>query len=247
MTVIPIQSLRHVPGNVVGVGVGHAWRDVQQHVVGMSPRTDMCSVGVEIDRRGGHLLRVERNGLTLWRVLRSEVVLDGQAAEPVLEMDDQPFAGKYVQRGRRIEIAAGAVPVGRRAANHFIVEQEKVLDRRGYRIEGGLALPRGEADFEHAFLARQRHRLPEFRPDGGICTSLGSLRPGSRAVAFKRHHDSEATDCEQRNQASCMERVVEGTFVHDESPRSSRPLAETKSPGHLQQAAPRADAGAAQI
>src|SRR5262245_56338013 len=25
MTVIPIQSLRHVPWNVVGVGVGHAW------------------------------------------------------------------------------------------------------------------------------------------------------------------------------------------------------------------------------
>src|SRR5262249_1421314 len=116
MAVIPIQSLRHVPWNVLGVRVGHARREVQQHIVGSSPWTDMRSVGVEIDRRGGHLLRVERNGLTLWRVLRNEVVLDGQAAEPVLEMDDQPFAGKYVQRGRRIEIVAGAVPVGRRAA-----------------------------------------------------------------------------------------------------------------------------------
>jgi hypothetical protein len=100
-------------------------------------------------------------------------------------------------------------PVGRRAANHFIVEQEKVLDGSGYRIERGLTLPRGEADFEHAFLARKRYRLPEFRPNGGICSSLGSLRPGSRAKAFKRHHDSEATDCEQRNQATCVERVVE--------------------------------------
>jgi hypothetical protein len=50
MTVIPVHSLRHVPRNVVGVGVGHPWRDVQQHVVGISPRTDMSSVGVEIDR-----------------------------------------------------------------------------------------------------------------------------------------------------------------------------------------------------
>jgi hypothetical protein len=72
-----------------------------------------------------------------------------------------------------------------------------------------LALPRGEANFEHAFLARQRDRLPEFRPNGGICSSLGSLRPGSRAEAFKRRHDSEATDCEQSNQASCVQRVVE--------------------------------------
>src|SRR5262249_5824740 len=51
MTVIPIQSLRHVPWDVVGVGVGHAWRDVQQAVVGISPRTDMRAVGMEIERR----------------------------------------------------------------------------------------------------------------------------------------------------------------------------------------------------
>src|SRR5262249_34591718 len=198
------QSLRHVPWNVVGVGVGHAWRDMQQHIVGISPRTDMSSVGVEVDRRGGHLLRVERNGLTLWRVLRTEVVPDGQAAEPVLEMDDQRFAGKYVQSGRRIEIAARPLPVGRRAANHFVVEKEKVLDGRGHRIEGGLALPRGEPDFEDTFLARQRYRLPELRSNGGIRSSLGSLRRGSRAEAFKRYHDGEGAACDQRNQASRM-------------------------------------------
>src|SRR5262245_44229674 len=124
-------------------------------------------------------------------------------------MDDQPFAGKYVQGGRRIEIAAGFLPVRRRAANHLIVEQEKVLDGLGYRIEGGLALPRGEPDFEDTFLARQRYRLPEFRPNGGIRSSLGSLRRGSRAEAFKRYHDGEGAACDQRNQASRMERVVE--------------------------------------
>jgi len=169
----------------------------------------MSSVGVEIDRRGGHLLRVERNGLTLWRVLRNEVIPDCQSSEPVLEMDDQRFAGKYVQGGRRIEIAARAAPVGRRAANHFIVEHEKVLDRRGDRIERGLALPRGEANFEDAFLARQRYRLSELRPNGGICSPLGSLRPGSCVEAFKRHQDSEATECQQLNQATCVERVAE--------------------------------------
>ena len=50
MAVIPVRSLRHVPGDVVGVGVGHPWRDVQQHVVGISLRTDVQPVGVEIDR-----------------------------------------------------------------------------------------------------------------------------------------------------------------------------------------------------
>ena len=57
-----------------------------------------------------HLLRVERNGLTLRRVLRTEVVPDGQAGEAVLEMDDQPFAGKHLESRRRIEIAADLCP-----------------------------------------------------------------------------------------------------------------------------------------
>ena len=124
-------------------------------------------------------------------------------------MDDQRFAGKYVQSGRRIEIAAGAPPVGRRAADHLIVEKKKVLDGLGCRIEGGLALPRGEADFEHAFLARKRYRLPELRSNGRICSFLGSLRPGSRAGTFKRPQDSEGSDRQQLNQATCVERVAE--------------------------------------
>src|SRR5215472_18925157 len=112
-------------------------------------------------------------------------------------MDDQRFAGKYVQRRRRIEIASRAAPVGRRAADHLILEKQKVLDGRGYRIESCPALPRGEPDFEDTFLARQRYRLSELRSNGGICSSL-SLRPGSRAEAFKRHQDSEGTACDQR-------------------------------------------------
>ena len=94
-------------------------------------------------------------------------------------MDDQLFAGKHLQSRRRIEIAARPLPVRRRAADHLIVEKQKVLDRRRYRIERGLALPRGEPNFEDAFLARQRYRLSELRSNCGIGSSLGSLRPGS--------------------------------------------------------------------
>ena len=63
VTVIPICSLRHVPGDIVGVGVGHPWRNVEQHVVGIPLRTDMKSVGVEIERRRRHLLRIDRDRL----------------------------------------------------------------------------------------------------------------------------------------------------------------------------------------
>src|SRR5262250_1309616 len=105
---------------------------------------------------------------------------DGQSSEPVLEMDDQRFAGKYVQRRRRIEIASRAAPVGRRAADHLILEKQKVLDGRGYRIESCPALPRGEPDFEDTFLARQRYRLSELWPNCGICSFVGSC---AQAVA----------------------------------------------------------------
>ena len=84
MTVIPVRSLRHVPGDVVGVRVGFPGRDVQQHVVGISLRADVKSVGVEIYRRRGHLLRVDRDGSTLTRILRTEVIPDGQASEAIL-------------------------------------------------------------------------------------------------------------------------------------------------------------------
>jgi hypothetical protein len=49
--------------------------------------------------------------------LRNEVIPDGQAGEAVLEMDDQLFAGKYLESRRRIEIAAGLLPAGRRATD----------------------------------------------------------------------------------------------------------------------------------
>ena len=154
MAVIPVDSLRHVPGDVVGVGVRHAWRDVQQHVVGISLRADVQPVRVKVQRGRGHLLRVERNGLTLARVLRDEEIADGEAAQGVPEVDDQLFAGKYLQRRRRIEIAARRLAVRRAAANHLVVEEKEVLDRLGHRIQSCLALPRDEPDFEHPFLAR---------------------------------------------------------------------------------------------
>ena len=148
MAVIPVRSLRHVPRDVVGVGVRHPRRDVQHHVVGISLRADVQPVRVEIQRRRGHLLRIDRNGLTLGRVLRAEEIADREAGQAVPEVDDQLFAGKHLQRRRRIEIAARRLAVRRRAADQLVVEQQEVLDRLGHRIERGLALPRGEPDFE---------------------------------------------------------------------------------------------------
>ena len=133
--------------------------------------------------------------MTLGRVLRAEVIPDGQAGEVVLEMHDQRLAGKDLQSRRRIKIAARPLPVRRRAADHLVVEKEKVLDRRCYRIERGPTLPRGEPHFEDAFLARQRHRLSELRSNRAIRSSLGRLRPGSRSETFKQHHEREGTEC----------------------------------------------------
>src|SRR5260370_4833160 len=124
-------------------------------------------------------------------------------------MDDEPFAGNHLPGRRRIQIAARPRSVRRRAADHLIVEKEKVLDRYGYRIEHGLALPCSEPNFEDAFLARQRYWLSELRSNCGICCFLGSLRPGSRAGEFKRHQDRDGTDCQEAKQATCVERVVE--------------------------------------
>ena len=50
MTVIPVQPLRHVPRDVVGVGVRHPRRDVQHDIVGISLRADVRAMGVEIYR-----------------------------------------------------------------------------------------------------------------------------------------------------------------------------------------------------
>jgi hypothetical protein len=116
--------------------------------------------------------------------------------------------GNTCQSGRGIEIAARPMPVGRRAADHFVIEKEKVLDRRGYRIERGLALPRGEPDFEDTFLARQRYRLSELRSNCGVSSSLGSLRPASRDETCKRQQHCEST-CKQAKQTVCVKRVTQ--------------------------------------
>jgi len=209
MAVIPVHSLRHVPGDVIGVGVRHAWRDVQQHVVGISLRADVQPVRVKVQRGRGHLLRVDRNGLTLARVLRDEEIADGEAAQGVPEVDDQLFAGKYLQRRRRIEIAARRLAVRRAAANHLVVEEKEVLDRLGHRIQSCLALPRDEPDFEHAFLARQNNRLPKFWPNREIGSSLARLRPRSRPGTCQCGEEGDGPEHRHAKQAPGLRRVVE--------------------------------------
>src|SRR5580704_11871784 len=124
-------------------------------------------------------------------------------------MNDQPFAGKYLQSRRRIEIAARLLPVRCRALDDLIIEKEKVLDRRGYRIERGLSLSRREPNFKNAFLARQHHRFSELRSNCEVCSCLGGRRPDSRLRRFKHHQECEGTDYKQAKQTTRMERVVE--------------------------------------
>ena len=139
----------------------------------------------------------------------TEVIPDGQAAEAVPEMDDQLFAGKHLQRRRRIEIAARPLAVRRRAADHLIVEEKEVLDRRCHRIEGGLALPRDEPNFEHAFLARYGYGLSEFRPNREIGSSLARLRPRSRRGTRQCGEEGDSPEHRYAKQAPGLRRVVE--------------------------------------
>ena len=132
-------------------------------------------------------------------------------------MDDQPLAGKYLERGRWIKVAAGLLSVGRRATDYLVVEQKKVLDRRRYRVERRLALPCGEPNFEDAVLARQHDRLAELRPNCDIGFFVGALRGGNRAGPCQRRQDSEGTQCQQANQASGVECVARARFVYETS------------------------------
>ena len=198
MAVIPIRALRLIFGNVVGVGVRHAVGDVQQHIVGVPLRTDVKAVDVKVQRRGRQLLRVDRNVAARRGVLRAEEVPDGQAGQAVLEMDDQGLARRHLQGRRGIKIAARHPAVGRRAADHFIVEQQEVLHRCRHRVERGFALSRGEPDLENAVPARKGHRLAK----------LGSHREVGLALR-ERWRDAELR---QRNQHCCAEGQLEAGF-----------------------------------
>ena len=165
MAVVPVRPCGMFVGDIVRVGVRHARRDVQQNVVGISLRADVQAVDVEVERRRGQLLRVDRHRLALGRVLRAEVVPDGQVGEGVVRVDDQRLAGKHLQRRRRVEIRrptssrptpCRGSPRSRRAGSSGPASPP-------YR--GWPALARGEPDLEHAVLARQRHGLTELGPN----------------------------------------------------------------------------------
>ena len=51
VAVIPIGTLRHALGDVIGVGVRLAGRDVQHHIVGVTLGADMYAVNMQVDRR----------------------------------------------------------------------------------------------------------------------------------------------------------------------------------------------------
>jgi hypothetical protein len=129
-------------------------------------------------------------------------------------MDDQPFAGKHLERGRWIEVAAGLLSVGRRAMDDFVAEQKKVLDGRRYRVERRLALPCGKPNFEDAVFARQHDRLAELRPNCEIGFFVSALRGSNRAGPCQRYEDSEGAQCQQAIGATGVQCVAQARFVH---------------------------------
>jgi hypothetical protein len=126
-------------------------------------------------------------------------------------MDDQPFAGKYLERRRGIEIAAGLLPVGCRAADYLVVEQEKVLDGRRYRVERCLALACGKPNFEDAVLARQHDGLAELRPNGeiGFCRHFARKQShwAMRALSGQRGRPASASDTGDWRAICCASKV----------------------------------------
>jgi hypothetical protein len=130
-------------------------------------------------------------------------------------MDDQPFAGKYLERRRWIEIAAGLLPVGCRAADDLVVKKEEVLDRCRDRVEHCLALPCGEPNFEDTVLARQHDGLSKLRPSCEIDFFVHTLRGRSRAGPCKRRQDTK--DTQRQQPATDMESVAQGRFMHEVS------------------------------
>ncbi len=176
MRVIPIGPLRHGFRNLVGEGVGISRRDMQHHVVGVALRAHMNAVRVQVERRCGELLRIEGDRLSLRRVLRVEEVLDGEAIESIVVMNDERFARIDFQGRRGVKTANRHLPVRGGAADQLIAVQQKVLDRYGHGVETRLALLRRKANFEHAILAREHHRLAEGRTNCRIEFSGGFLR-----------------------------------------------------------------------
>jgi hypothetical protein len=123
---------------------------------------------MQVEGGRGHLRRIKRHLLALGGIGGVEEILDGETGERVVEMDDQRLAREDLQRRRRIEIVPRSLAVGRRAADELIGKDEHVLHRLGHGIEASLALLGDQPYFEHAVLARERHRLAELGPHGRI-------------------------------------------------------------------------------
>ena len=115
-------------------------------------------------------------------------------------MDNHRLARKNLQGRRGIEAAARHLPIGCRAANHLIVEEEEVLDRSGGRIEPGRPLTRGQADFEKAVLACQRDRFAELGANRQIDLACGNLRRDRRSEPAKHQQCCDDTDHSSKKQ-----------------------------------------------
>ncbi len=106
VAVVPVQPVGHVLRHVVGVGVAHPGGDRQHHVVGVAGRTDVQTVGVQVERRLGERRRVDGHLTALGSHRRIVEVLDRQALKIVVVVHDQLLARVHPQCRRGIHVVA---------------------------------------------------------------------------------------------------------------------------------------------
>jgi hypothetical protein len=130
-------------------------------------------------------------------------------------MDDQRLAGEDLQRRRRIEIVSGGLPVGRRAADELIGEDQHVLHGLRHGIENGGALLRDQPHLEHAVFAGKRHRLSERGPHRWIEFGARFLRFGGDTVPCRHEDESRRDRTHEHAQHSCSHPSRGRTLAHE--------------------------------
>src|ERR1700730_7053551 len=141
---------------------------MKQYIVGVTLGTDVHSVNVKINWRRSHLLGVDRDLFALRCVCRIVVVSDRQAGQRIVHVDDERLTWKSLKRRGRVKIVARYLPIGRRAANDAICENEEVLHWRSDRVQPCVSLMRSEHHLQNTVLAREHNRLTKVRPNGYI-------------------------------------------------------------------------------
>ena len=179
---------------MIDIRIGHAGLDVEQHVVGVALGAYVHAVHVQVNRRGFHRRGIDRDRLTFGRVRRVVVIADRQAAQTVVEVDDQRLSRVHLERRCRIDVVAGHVAVRCRSALDRVTEDEHVLHGCRNGVELGVTLVRGKRYFKRAIFRREDDRLGERRTHAEIARSGHILRPATGRHRTGREHKRARSD-----------------------------------------------------